>query len=141
MLRQVYGFFYVHNFMVGVLGSLRTCRFLDPILQPGTPTTRGMQASGGSNLITVKEAIMPDSNIAHLRPAKNTIPFQVPETTKVIDLEELVLNLPEFLETAISYILADFDYQNNTIANIAVAVRLLGTMADRLRTALEHYHE
>lgn len=70
MCHQVHVFFYAKNFfMVGVLGSLRTCRFLDPILQPGASTTRRMQAFGGSNLITVKEAAMPKSH--NLKPSNN----------------------------------------------------------------------
>jgi len=42
--------------VLGLVGSLtRSCK-------PSTSTTRGMQAFGGSNLITVKEAIMPKSH-------------------------------------------------------------------------------
>jgi len=58
MCRPVYGFFYVPSFMVGVLGSLRTCRFLCPVYQPSTSTARGLVTSGGSLKTTTKESAM-----------------------------------------------------------------------------------
>ncbi len=61
MRRQVHGFFNAYFFMVGVLGSRKACRILDPVVQPDTSTALSLDASGGSNLITVKEAVMPNS--------------------------------------------------------------------------------
>jgi len=134
---QVHGFFYVYLVMVGVWGSLRACWFRDPVDQPDTSTTQCLVALGGGNLITITEAIMPDSNVAHLRPANNQTPFSVPEADKVRPLEEIVVNLPELIETALSYIISDFDYENNITSNTAVAVRLLAVIADRINSALE----
>lgn len=58
MCRQVYGFFYVYSFMVGVLGSFRACRILDPVYRPSTSTARSLVTSVGSLKITVKEKAM-----------------------------------------------------------------------------------
>lgn len=87
------------------------------------------------------EVIMSKSNVAHLRPKHNKSPFQVPVLSHSINREEVILALPEFLDAAISYILSDFDYSNNTDSNTAVAVRILATMSDRLNTSMEQCHE
>ncbi len=128
------------SIMVGVLESRKARRTLYAVFQSNTSIARGLKAFGDGLETIVQEAIMPKSNVAHLRPANNQSPFTVPETDKVIPLDELVSNLPEFLETALSYIISDFNYHDNIESNTAVAVRILAATVDRLNTSLEQYH-
>jgi len=46
------------SIMVGVLGSVRACRILDPVYQPGTSAAQSLVTLGGSLKTTVKELAM-----------------------------------------------------------------------------------
>ena len=47
-----------NSFMVGVLGSRKACRILDPIYQLNALTAQSLVASGGGLKPTVKELVM-----------------------------------------------------------------------------------
>lgn len=81
------------------------------------------------------------AKVTPLRPSNNEIPFEVPQTDLVIPIDEMIVNLPEFLETAVSYIVSDFDYENNITSNTATGLRILAVMIDRLNTSLDNCHE
>ena len=54
----------INHVMVGVLGSFRACRILDPVFQLNTSTARCLEASGGSLKTTVKELTMSQHSYA-----------------------------------------------------------------------------
>jgi len=135
--RQVHVFFYVYLVMVGVLGGCKACRFLDPVFEPDMSATQCFEALAGGNSITIKEALMPDSNVAPLRPNNIPVPCNFPAANEPMPIDELVIRLPEFIETALSYILSDFDYENNISSNTAVGIRVLALTVDRLKDSLE----
>lgn len=64
MRRKSYGFFHASRFMVGgAWGSLRACRFLDPVDQPCTSSAaRGLVASVGGLKTAIEESIMNTKN-------------------------------------------------------------------------------
>jgi hypothetical protein len=57
---------------------------------------------------------------------------QMSGCTKKVDREFIHEKLPLFLETAIGYILADFDYENNQTADTAIGLRILALIIDYL---------
>ena len=134
---QVHGFFYVYLVMVGILGSCKACWFLDPVVQPDMSAAQCLNALAGGNPITIKEAFMPNSNVAQLRPSNNVFPGSISACEGVIPLEELIINMPECLDIAVSYMLEDFDYLNHKQSNLAVAVRMIAIASDRLKGSLE----
>lgn len=58
MCQRVHVFFYAYSFMVGVIGSLRTCRLLCPVRQPVTSTAQSLATFVGSLKTNTKEVIM-----------------------------------------------------------------------------------
>jgi len=136
---MVHGFFYVYLFMVGIIGGFRACRFQYPVDQPVMSAAQCLVALVGGNLTAVLEATMPNSTAVPLRTENQPLPFEIPAVTgEVLPIEALILEIPEFLETAAHLILSDFDYLANKEADTAIAIRILATLSDRLTAALEN---
>lgn len=87
----------------------------------------------------LKVAIMnTKSNVVSLHPQNNHLPFSIPTPDRALDYQALIQLMPECLETAVSYLLVDFDYEANITSNTAIAIRILAVAAERLGTALEN---
>ena len=50
-----------------------------------------------------------------------------------VELAQLLAALPMLFESALGYLLSEFDYEANQQSNTAIAARLLATGADRFR--------
>lgn len=57
----------------------------------------------------------------------------LPESKDAPELTELLAALPHVLESALGYLLSEFDYDANPHSNTAIGMRLLATAADRFR--------
>jgi hypothetical protein len=57
--------------------------------------------------------------------------FADPAVDETLQLPELVTALPTIFESAVAYILSEFDYEANLHSNTAIAVRLLAVSAER----------
>lgn len=57
--------------------------------------------------------------------------FADPAVDGTLQLPELVAALPTIFESAVAYILSEFDYEANLHSNTAIAVRLLAVSAER----------
>ena len=62
-----------NSFMVGVLGSRKACRLLDPVYQLNALTAQSLVAFGGGLNTTVKELVMSQHNYTQ-EPTKNNTP-------------------------------------------------------------------
>lgn len=49
------------------------------------------------------------------------------------EFAELIAALPMIFESALGYLLSEFDYEANSDSNTAIAVRLLATSAERFQ--------
>ena len=64
------------------------------------------------------------------------LPFSIPEPKKEVSLDNLIPELPMILDTAVSYLLADFDYDSNKDSQTALAIRIIAIASDRLKRGL-----
>jgi hypothetical protein len=51
---------------------------------------------------------------------------------------DLIAALPEIFESAVGYLLSEFDYDANQQTNTAIAIRLLATSAERFQRLQEN---
>ncbi len=56
-----------------------------------------------------------------------------PGNGDVFELTEMLAAFPMLLESALGYLLSEFDYEANPQSNTAIAVRLLAAGADRFK--------
>ena len=56
-----------------------------------------------------------------------------PGNGDVFELAEMLAAMPILLESALGYLLSEFDYEANSQSNTAIAVRILAAGADRFK--------
>jgi hypothetical protein len=159
MRRKVRGFFYASpirarhhdgakSVMVGgVLGSREARRILDPVCQPDTSSTAlRLTAPVGGYKTTVKEAIMPSSNVVPLRAqnpqyAQELIDSIQPKNFTLEELNAIVGDLPRDLQAVISLVSSEFDhFDKSRRSSSFIAMRLLAMIAANISHALENPH-
>lgn len=73
------------------------------------------------------------AHVVPIRPVAPATTIDVPPPIQPVDRDEFISNLPFILESALEYLLSEFDYETNPKSNTAIAARLLAATIDRLQ--------
>ena len=105
------------------------------------PATLLIDTSGGGSQILQEDTTMPKKpNITDIQSERikkiTNGTFQGTIKNPYDPHKEFLQSLPFSLESAIAYILKDFDYENNVESDTAIGIRMIASTVDRLKSFL-----